>query len=115
MTNDVSPMGRFERWLTLWVGLCIVAGVAIGALLPNLFQTLAKFEYAHVNLVVAIFIWINDTWSMYAPSGGKREASKTWIYLVGPQYLSKGMGLNKAFSAGQSDGTSNASTIMESL
>ena len=51
-------MGIFERYLTIWVGLCIVAGVALGNLAPGLFSLIATFEYAHVNLVVAVFIWV---------------------------------------------------------
>ena len=51
-------MGLFERFLTVWVGLGILAGVALGLWLPGLFQAIASFEYAHVNLVVAVFIWV---------------------------------------------------------
>jgi ACR3 family arsenite transporter len=51
-------MGIFERYLTVWVGLCIFAGVVLGNLVPGLFELIARLEYAHVNLVVAVFIWI---------------------------------------------------------
>jgi ACR3 family arsenite transporter len=51
-------MGLFERYLTVWVGLCIVAGVILGNLAPGAFQAIAALEYAHVNLVVAVFIWV---------------------------------------------------------
>tara|TARA_B110000285_G_scaffold39331_1_gene42816 strand:- start:269 stop:1300 length:1032 start_codon:yes stop_codon:yes gene_type:complete len=51
-------MGIFERYLSLWVGLCILAGVVLGNLVPQLFELVARVEYAHVNLVVALFIWI---------------------------------------------------------
>ena len=50
-------MGIFERYLTLWVGLCIIAGIALGHLLPGVFNALAALEYASVNLVVAVLIW----------------------------------------------------------
>ena len=50
-------MSLFERYLTLWVALCIVAGLALGALLPGVFATLASLEYASVNLIVAVLIW----------------------------------------------------------
>ena len=53
-----SPMGVFERYLSLWVALCITAGVGLGATLPNIFQAIAAIEYASVNLVVAVFIWV---------------------------------------------------------
>ncbi|MEE4145082.1 MAG: ACR3 family arsenite efflux transporter [Halieaceae bacterium] len=51
-------MGIFERYLSLWVGLCIVAGVSLGIALPGIFQQVAALEYANVNLVVAAFIWV---------------------------------------------------------
>ena len=50
-------MSLFERWLTLWVALCILAGLALGSLAPGLFGVLAGLEYASVNLVVAVLIW----------------------------------------------------------
>ncbi len=50
-------MSLFERYLTLWVTLCIVAGLALGALLPGIFASLASLEYASVNLIVAVLIW----------------------------------------------------------
>ena len=54
---DDTPMGLFERYLTVWVALCILAGVALGNLAPGLFGALAGLEYASVNLVVAVLIW----------------------------------------------------------
>ncbi len=51
-------MGLFERFLTLWVALGIAAGAGLGLLLPGLFQAIAAIEIAHVNLVVAVFIWV---------------------------------------------------------
>lgn len=51
-------MGIFERYLSLWVGLCIAAGVGLGLIVPSAFQAIAALEYASVNLVVAIFIWL---------------------------------------------------------
>ena len=51
-------MGVFERFLTLWVGLAMVAGVALGTAAPGMFTAVARFEYAHVNLVVAALIWL---------------------------------------------------------
>ncbi len=50
-------MSIFERYLTLWVGLCIVAGVALGSIFPSLFQLVAGWEYASVNLAIAVLIW----------------------------------------------------------
>jgi ACR3 family arsenite transporter len=51
-------MGLFERYLSVWVGLCIIVGVVLGNLIPGAFQVIAELEYAHVNLVVAVLIWI---------------------------------------------------------
>ncbi|HWV56807.1 MAG TPA: ACR3 family arsenite efflux transporter [Longimicrobiales bacterium] len=50
-------MSLFERWLTLWVALCILAGLVLGNLAPGLFGALAALEVASVNLVVAVLIW----------------------------------------------------------
>jgi ACR3 family arsenite transporter len=51
-------MGLFERYLTLWVALSIAAGVGLGLVSPTVFQAIAGIEYAQVNLVVAVFIWV---------------------------------------------------------
>jgi len=51
-------VGLFERFLTVWVGLGIAGGVVLGLLVPGVFQAIAQLEYAHVNLVVAVLIWI---------------------------------------------------------
>lgn len=53
-----TPMGVFERYLSLWVALAIVAGIALGTLLPGLFGAMAELEFASVNLVVAVLIWV---------------------------------------------------------
>lgn len=50
-------MSTFERYLSLWVALCIVAGIGLGSLLPGLFGVLADLEYGSVNFLVAILIW----------------------------------------------------------
>lgn len=55
--SNASPLGLFERYLSVWVGLCIIIGVALGATVPTVFQAIATLEYAHVNLVVAVLIW----------------------------------------------------------
>ncbi|HZF81577.1 MAG TPA: ACR3 family arsenite efflux transporter, partial [Rubrivivax sp.] len=51
-------MGLFERFLTVWVALGILAGVGLGLAAPAAFQAIAAFEFAHVNLVVAVLIWV---------------------------------------------------------
>ncbi len=50
-------LGAFERYLSLWVALCIATGIALGNLFPGLFRSLAWLEYGSVNFVVAILIW----------------------------------------------------------
>ena len=52
-----SGIGVFEKWLSLWVALSIALGIVLGQILPDAFQALAAFEYAHVNLVIAVLIW----------------------------------------------------------
>jgi len=51
-------MGIFERFLSVWVGLSILAGVLLGNLVPGVFVAVAQLEVAHVNLVVAVLIWV---------------------------------------------------------
>ena len=51
-------MNRFERYLTLWVGLCIVAGIGLGHVFSPVFRTIAAAEIAHVNIPVAVLIWL---------------------------------------------------------
>lgn len=51
-------MSVFERYLTVWVGLCILAGVALGQMFPGVFQTIGGLEIAKVNLPVAALIWL---------------------------------------------------------
>ena len=51
-------MGSFERYLSLWVGLAIVVGVALGSIAPGVFAAVADLEVARVNLVVAALIWL---------------------------------------------------------
>ncbi|KGD92290.1 arsenic transporter [Achromobacter sp. RTa] len=56
--NPRPGMSVFERYLTLWVFLCIVLGVALGQLMPALFQAIGRLEVARVNLPVGILIWV---------------------------------------------------------
>ena len=53
-----APMSVFERYLTLWVFLCIVAGIVLGQLLPGVAQVIGRLEVAQVNLPVGLLIWI---------------------------------------------------------
>jgi len=58
MSNHTSYIGFFERYLSVWVAICIVFGVGLGVAAPSAFQAIANIEYAKVNLVVAVFIWV---------------------------------------------------------
>ncbi len=53
-----APMSLFERYLTVWVFLCIVAGIALGQFVPAPFQALGRMEVANVNLPVGLLIWV---------------------------------------------------------
>lgn len=55
--NLSSSIGIFEKWLSVWVALCIFIGIGLGAVIPDLFKVLARLEYASVNLVIAVLIW----------------------------------------------------------
>lgn len=58
MSAAASPLGIFERYLSLWVALAIAAGVGAGSSAPELFRVIAALEVASVNLVVAVLIWV---------------------------------------------------------
>ncbi len=72
-------MNLFERYLSLWVLLCIATGIALGQLLPSLFQAVAALEIARVNLPVGLLIWV-----MIIPMllridfGALREVGRHW-------------------------------------
>lgn len=53
-----APMSRFERYLTVWVFLCILAGIVLGQFLANVFQAIGRMEVAQVNLPVGVLIWV---------------------------------------------------------
>lgn len=56
--QENKGLGFFEKYLTVWVAVCIIVGVAIGQLVPSIPETLSKFEYANVSIPVAILIWL---------------------------------------------------------
>lgn len=62
MSNEckkpTSNMSLFERYLSLWVALCIVVGITLGQLLPSVFQMIGHMEVAQVNLPVGLLIWV---------------------------------------------------------
>ena len=53
-----APMSVFERYLTVWVLLCIVVGIGLGRFLPGVFQTIGRMQVAQVNLPVGLLIWV---------------------------------------------------------
>ena len=61
-SNDAAAEGKglgfFERYLSLWVALCIVAGIAVGQILPFVPNTLSQFTYSQVNIPIAVLIWL---------------------------------------------------------
>jgi ACR3 family arsenite transporter len=56
--NTPAPMSAFERYLTVWVFLCIVVGIALGQFFPGVFQAIGQMEIAQVNLPVGLLIWV---------------------------------------------------------
>lgn len=57
-TEHNDPLGFFGRHLTLWVSLCIAAGITLGHFFPTVFTQLSQLEVGHVNLLVAVLIWV---------------------------------------------------------
>jgi len=53
-----SPLGLFGKYLSLWVSLCIIAGIALGNIFPFIFLSIANIQYQNVNFIVAILIWL---------------------------------------------------------
>ena len=56
--SEKGGIGFFEKYLSLWVIICIAVGIAIGELWPAFPNTLGKWEYAHVSVPIAILIWM---------------------------------------------------------
>ncbi|MBP6545332.1 MAG: ACR3 family arsenite efflux transporter [Phenylobacterium sp.] len=72
-------MSRFERFLTVWVALCIVVGVALGHFLPTAFQAIGSAEIAKVNLPVAVLIWLMIIpMLMKVDFGAMRQVGRHW-------------------------------------
>lgn len=58
MSKENKGIGFLERYLTIWVTLCIIAGIAIGQWIPAVPETLGKWEYANVSIPIAVLIWL---------------------------------------------------------
>lgn len=58
MNQTTTPMSVFERYLTIWVVLCIAVGIALGQVWPDAFQAIGRMEVAQVNLPVGLLIWV---------------------------------------------------------
>jgi len=56
--NRANPMGLFERYLTVWVLLCIIAGIGLGRLFPAVFHAVGQLEVERINLPVAVLVWL---------------------------------------------------------
>jgi arsenite transporter len=55
---EKPPLGLFGKFLSLWVGICILVGILLGNIFPFLFQIIANIQYENVNFIVAILIWV---------------------------------------------------------
>jgi len=86
-------LGIFERYLTLWVALCIIAGIALGSIMPAPFQALGNMNLAKVNLPVAVLIWLMIVpMSLRVDFGAIGEVSRHWrgiAITVGVNWLVK--------------------------
>lgn len=51
-------MGIFERYLSVWIGFAILSGIGLGLVIPEIFSAIASIEVAHVNLIIAVLIWL---------------------------------------------------------
>lgn len=58
MSKENKGIGFFERYLSVWVALCIIVGIAVGQLLPIIPETFGKWEYANVSIPIAVLIWL---------------------------------------------------------
>lgn len=58
MSKENKRIGFFERYITIWVTLCIIAGIAIGQWIPAVPETLGKWEYTNVSIPIAVLIWL---------------------------------------------------------
>lgn len=56
--HNTSPIGFFQKYLTVWVILCMAVGICIGKFLPQIPEFLNRFEYARVSIPMAILIWV---------------------------------------------------------
>ncbi|MFM0356509.1 ACR3 family arsenite efflux transporter [Paraburkholderia nemoris] len=56
--DRIAAIGFFERYLTVWVAMCIVGGILLGQWLPAVFETVGRMEVAHVNIPVGVLIWV---------------------------------------------------------
>lgn len=79
MADTPPRMGRFERYLTIWVALCIIAGTLLGHRFPDAFATLGVMEIARINLPVAALIWLMIIpMLMKVDFGAMRQVERHW-------------------------------------
>ena len=64
--SKAAGIGFFEKYLTVWVVLCMVVGVLIGKFLPVIPSFLGRFEYANVSIPIAVLIWLMKNFSKWA-------------------------------------------------
>ena len=79
-------MGIFERYLSVWVGLGIIAGVGLGNLMPSAFTAVAELQVANVNLVVAVLIWVmlatKPAWFVSTPEAANEGGTRLKIVVI---------------------------------
>ena len=72
---SAPAMSIFERWLTLWVALCIIVGIALGQIFPAPFHALGNLTVAQVNLPIAALVWLP---SSSAGCSGRGSPQAKW-------------------------------------
>jgi ACR3 family arsenite transporter len=75
--NKTGGIGFFEKYLTVWVLLCMAAGILIGKFLPGIPEFLGKFEYANVSIPIAVLIWV-----MIYPMMMKVDFQSVWNVIM---------------------------------
>lgn len=77
-------MSAFGRYLSVWIALAIIAGLALGQIAPGLASFLATLEYGSINFVVAVLIWAMVCPMMMAAARGSRRRVSMWRQIVAP-------------------------------
>jgi ACR3 family arsenite transporter len=79
-TGKAPSMGIFERFLTLWVALCIIVGIGLGQAMPGVFHGLGAATVAQVNLPVAVLVWLMIVPMLF--SNRSRATALVWVVSI---------------------------------